>query len=216
VIAARPTAVSRIPGGPWEQSCYVVAAESGDAVVIDPGGEPEQVRARVEADRLTVHAVLATHGHHDHLGALAELVDAYDVPFGIHSAEAKVLRRVNFHRFVLHKLGPIAIPAIGLDLASATTLRFGDLEVGVVHTPGHTPGSVCFEIGGELFTGDTLMATRPGPTDMRGSDGDALAASIAMLRERYPPTIRLRPGHGEPGTLGEAVAGSATAGERAP
>jgi glyoxylase-like metal-dependent hydrolase (beta-lactamase superfamily II) len=213
VIAADPVAVQRIPAGPWEQSCYVVSTDAGDAVVIDPGAEADGIAERIAADRLRVHAVLATHGHHDHVGALPQLVETLDVPFGIHSLEADVLSRVNFHRFVFHELGPVSMPPIGLDLAAATALRFGSLEVAVVHTPGHTPGSVCFEVGRELFTGDTLTATGIGRTDLPGGDPEILEASVAMLCERYPPATRLRPGHGEPVTLGDALARRATARE---
>jgi hydroxyacylglutathione hydrolase len=216
LIATPAVAVHRISAGPWAQNCYVVSAEGGDAVVVDPGGGAELIDEHIAAGGLRVHAVINTHGHHDHVGALARTIEKYEVPFGIHSEESEVLSRVNFHRFVFHKLGPVEIPAIGLDLAAATALRFGQLEIAVMHTPGHTPGSVCFEIGGELFTGDTLTATGVGRTDLPGGDREALGASVAKLCERYPPATRLRPGHGDPGTLGAALTGAATIRESCP
>lgn len=200
------TTVHRIAGGPWDQNCYVVSAGSRDAVVVDPGGGANLVADRVEASGLRLHAVLATHGHHDHVSAVAELIATYDVPFGMHSGDSSALRRLNFARLAFHEAPPVAIPTVSVDLAETDRLRFGDLEITAVHTPGHSPGSVCLEIGGELFTGDTLLATQAGRTDLPGGSRRALDASIAALSERYPPETRLRPGHGEPGALGDAVA----------
>ena len=206
MIVASPVAVHRIVAGPFEANCYVVSSAEGDAVVLDPGAEAERIVEHVAAYRLRVHAVLATHGHPDHVGAAAEVVGFYGVPFGIHSGESDALGRVNFYRFALHEIGRIDVPPVDLDLAVETDMRFGDLRVAVVHTPGHSPGSVCLEIGRRIFTGDTLMATRLGSTDTPGSDAGALRASVRRLAEAYPADTAIHPGHGGPGRLGQAVA----------
>jgi hydroxyacylglutathione hydrolase len=202
-------AVHRIAAGPWDQSCYVVSTPGGDAVVVDPGGGPDRIVEHVASERLRVHSVLATHGHYDHVGALAEVVEAYDVPFGIHSAELRALSRVNLCRFVFHGLGPVELPPIGLDLAAVDNLRFGELEIAVVHTPGHSPGGVCLEAGGVLLTGDTLMATHAGDTDTRESEPAKLRASVQRLARTYPPEMAIYPGHGRPGRLADAAADAA-------
>lgn len=206
MIGAGAVAVDRIAAGPWAQNCFVVAAGTGDAVVIDPGGQAERIVEAVEAGRLRLHAVLVTHGHHDHIGALPAVVEACGVPFGIHSGDARVLGRANFSRFAFHGLEPIEIPPVGIDLAAETALRFGALEVAVVHTPGHTPGGVCFEAGGELFTGDTLLANDPTGARLPESDPEVLRESVRRLAEAYPPDTVIHPGHGDPTVLGDAVA----------
>lgn len=205
MIGTGAVAVDRIAAGPWAQNCYVVAA-AGDAVVIDPGGQAERIVESIGAGRLRLHAVLATHGHHDHVGALPAVVEAYEVPFGIHSGDARVLGRVNFSRFAFHGLEPIEIPPVGIDLAAATALCFGALEVSVVRTPGHTPGGVCFEAGGELFTGDTLLAADPADPSLPESDPELLRESVRHLAEAYPPETAIHPGHGDPTVLSHAVA----------
>lgn len=205
MIGTDAIAVDRIVAGPWDENCYVVSA-GGDAVVIDPGGEAERIVARIAAGRLRVHAVLATHGHHDHVGALAAVVGAYGVPFGIHSDDSRTLSRVNLSRFAFHRLEPIEIPPIGLDLAETSALSFGDLEIAVVHTPGHTPGSVCLEAGGMLFTGDALVPLDPGSAGPPEADAAALRASVRRLAAAYPAETAIHPGHGVPGPLDDAIA----------
>lgn len=202
---AGAVAVERIPAGPWAENSYVVS-RGDDAVVVDPGGHAERIAERVARRRLRVHAILATHGHHDHVGAVAELAEAYDAPFGIHSADSRCLERVSFCRALFHGLEPVGMPPIGLDLAAtAMPLRFGRLEVAAVHTPGHTPGSVCFAAGELLLTGDTLMRGRIGADDAPEADLAALRASVRGLLRGFPPGTVIHPGHGEPAGLGECA-----------
>lgn len=202
MIMAEAVAVHRIVAGPWGENCYLVTA-GDDAVVIDPGGKADEIADCVLANRLCVHAVLATHGHPDHVGAVAEVVEAYDVPFAVHSGEAGALSRVNFYRFAL-ELAPIAMPPIAIDLATTTALSFGQLEIAVLHTPGHSPGSVCLEIADMLFVGDAL-ATENAP--MPGFDPRARSASARRLVRMHSPGTVVYPGHGAPSVLSDAVAG---------
>jgi hydroxyacylglutathione hydrolase len=201
-------AVHRIVTEPLAVNCYVVSSPAGDAVVIDPGGEAERISEYIAENDLHVHAVLCTHGHYDHVGAAADLVERYGVPFGIHSAEAGVLRRLNFCRFVFHRLGPVETPTIAIDLATLACLRFGDLELEIIHTPGHSPGGVCFGIDSVLVTGDTLTAAGTGGTDTPGSNRRALEASVRALVRSHPPETPIYPGHDEPARLRDAARGS--------
>jgi hydroxyacylglutathione hydrolase len=187
--------VFRIVTGPWKENCYVVSA-SGDAVVIDPGGEFERIQEHVSGAGLTVHAVINTHAHYDHLGAVVPVVEAHGAPFHLHGADAGLLKRANFYRALFLGEETIRIPGVDVDLDGVTSLRFGALEVGVLHTPGHTPGSVCFAVDGELFTGDTVMARHLGRTDLPGADRELLLESARALVEGHPRGTRLYPGHG--------------------
>ncbi|NLT07378.1 MAG: MBL fold metallo-hydrolase [Solirubrobacterales bacterium] len=191
------TEVHRIVGGRLDGNCYVVACD-GDAVVLDPGGEAGPVVDRCVAGGLRVHAVLATHGHADHLAAAVEVCRRLDAPFHLHPADAFLLPRVNFYRRFMTGEPPIDVPAVDVELGDGDTLRFGALAVTVVHTPGHTPGGVCLAIGDDVFTGDTLIGDRPGRTDLPGGDPVALARSLGALGRACPPGATIRPGHGAP------------------
>lgn len=186
-------------------NCYVVAHASGDAIVVDPGCALEPIAGHVGARDLRVHAVVATHGHHDHVVSAAAVVEACDAPFHLHPADARQLPRANFVRALIG-LDRMRVPSVDRDLADRATLGFGSLEVTVTHTPGHTPGSVCLAAGDELFTGDTLMAVEAGRTDLHGGDGEALERSVALLAALYPPDTTVRPGHGPAAALGDALA----------
>lgn len=206
MIVSGEIAVERVVTGPLDANCYLVSAPNGDAVVVDAGDDAHAIAGRVAAGGLRPLAVLGTHAHHDHVGAAGELAERYGVPFGIHRAEARNLGRLNFCRRVFHDQEPVRTPSFALDLAASASLRFGTLdEIVVVHTPGHSQGSVCLEVGGLLLTGDTVLATRAESANMPGSDPEALAASVRGLLERFPPDTTILPGHGAPGRLADAA-----------
>lgn len=212
---SHPVVVDRLVAGPWDANCYVVSVDI-DTVVVDPGGQAGLIAERIEGAGLHVHAILATHGHHDHLGAAAELTDALGVPFGIHSAEARNLRRVNFCRRLFHDLDLVELPPIGFDLVGADApLRFGALGLAVIHTPGHTPGSVCLSVDGALLTGDTLPRPGAAEPDPPEADPAAVRSSVEALMKRFSPQTIVYPGHGEAATLGDyGGVTSATGGSR--
>jgi glyoxylase-like metal-dependent hydrolase (beta-lactamase superfamily II) len=187
-------------------NCYVVSSVGGDAIAVDPGDDFERIAAHIDAEGVRVRAVIATHAHYDHVGAVAALVQRYEAPFCMHPADEALLPRVNFYRYVLHGDGPVRMPEVDRPLVDGDSLSFGALHVVAIHTPGHTRGSVCLDIGGELFTGDTLLEGKVGRTDLPGGDSEVLAASIARLAGRYPADTVLRPGHGERALLGEVLA----------
>lgn len=197
--------VHRIVNGSLKENCYV-AARLGDAVVVDPGGGFERIAAHVADRGLRVHAVLCTHGHVDHLADAVPVVEEYGAPFHLHPGDAHLLPRANFYRQFIHGEERIPIPPIDVSLGETRALRFGKLDVDVLHTPGHTPGGVCFRIGGELFTGDTLTACHLGRTDLPRGDRDALEASVAMVADACPADVTIRPGHGDPARLGDVIA----------
>lgn len=203
--------VQRIVTGPLQANCYLVAGRENEAVVIDPGEDFERIDAAIGAHGARPRAVLCTHAHHDHVGAAVAVAEAYGAPVHLHERDVPLLRYVNLFRRALHDQRPAPVPRADVPIEDGAELRFGELEVRVLHTPGHSPGSVCFEIAGELFSGDTLGVGGPGRADLPGGDPAALAASLRRLANRFDPETVLHPGHGEATRVGEALRQPASA-----
>ena len=203
--------VKRIVTGPLKENCYVVDDESWNAIVIDPGGEAEAIIRHVSSKSLRVTAVVNTHGHYDHVGAVEEIKVAFGAPFYMHSRDERLMKNANLYSYFFGSREQIRIPRIDFVLDEVKQLDFGGLGVQVIETPGHTPGGVSLLIGECLFTGDTLFKDRIGRTDLPGGDLSALRRSIELL-SKYPPETVIFPGHGETGLLGQALSSERVAG----
>ena len=195
----------RIVTGPLDENCYVVSIASGDAVVVDPGDDADRIAAYLKRRRLDLRGILITHAHDDHLAAAGDVSELTGAAVHLHSADAALLRRANLYRVFGRREDAIRIPTVGVDLAGRTILRFGLLQASVLHTPGHTLGSVCFGIGADLFTGDTVLADHTIQTNLPEEDRGLLAASHEAIAASYPPDTVLRPGHGESTSLARAL-----------
>ena len=170
-------------------NCYMLYDETSKAaVVMAPSDEAVLVAARIEALGLDVKAVLLTHGHFDHSGEAAKIADRAGVPIWMHPADRAL------PSWLTHGLPDTR------DLADGETLDFAGLQFTVIHTPGHTPGSVCFRCGDLLFAGDTLFAGSCGRTDLPGGSWQDMAASLRRLAA-LEGDCTVYPGHGEATTL---------------
>ena len=171
-------------------NCYMIYDETSKAaVVIDPSDEAVLAEARIESMGLEVKAVLLTHGHFDHGGDAARVADRAGVPVWMHPADK------DLPSWLTH-----GVPAAARDIADGETLNFDGLRFSVLHTPGHTPGSVCFRCGDALFAGDTLFAGSCGRTDLPGGSWKDMAASLRRLAA-LKGDLAVYPGHGETTTL---------------
>ena len=195
-----PLAIDRHELGATRTNCYVVRAERGapEAVVIDPGADAAQLRLELARTGARVAAILVTHVHYDHIGAVADLAEASGAPVHVSELEAQVLRdpdafypgmRISAHdpEVLLH----------GGEMLDVGGITFQTLLV-----PGHSPGHVAFSAEGALFSGDVLFAGSVGRVDLPFGDWEALVESIRTLMERYPPETAVYSGHGPPTTLG--------------
>jgi glyoxylase-like metal-dependent hydrolase (beta-lactamase superfamily II) len=185
--------------GPWETNAYLVwDGQSPDAVVLDPGmGAAQPLVDRVTANGLRLHLIANSHGHIDHIFDDGPLMRATDAPLAIHPDDAYRLDGRNTYGFELE-----AVTATR-DLREAEQLRIGDLVFDVLHTPGHTEGSVCLyeERLAILLTGDLLFAGSYGRTDLPGGNDEQMVASLARIAREIPPSVRVLPGHGAETTI---------------
>jgi hydroxyacylglutathione hydrolase len=195
--------------GRWRQNCYVVGCDR-DALIIDPGSQAGEISALVEGKGWRVHAILNTHGHYDHIGAVADLVDRYQVPFYLHRADETLLKRANLYRILFGSQEPIRVPSATHDVATLPpTFRLDPFVVSWLATPGHTEGSVCFRIDDFLFSGDTLMRSTIGRTDLPGANRPLLLDSLRRLTT-LPGDIVVCGGHGPRTILSAEFAPGAT------
>src|SRR5918912_1360020 len=200
-----PPAVDRYSLGPIGTNCYVVRAErsAADAAVVDPGDDAVQLRLELARSGATCRAILITHGHYDHLGAVADLAEATGAPVYMAEEESVLLEDVN--SFVPPGVRLRAyIPDVLL--RGEETLDLAGIEFQTVRIPGHSPAHLAYFTDGCLFSGDLLFAGSVGRTDLPGADWDTLVESIRMLAERYPPQTIIYPGHGPETTLGAELA----------
>jgi glyoxylase-like metal-dependent hydrolase (beta-lactamase superfamily II) len=185
--------------GPWETNAYLVwDGRSPDALVLDPGmGAAGPLMERVAAQGLRVHVIANSHGHVDHIFDDVPLMRASDAPVAIHPDDAYRLDGTNSYGFELE-----AVTATH-DLRDGEQVRIGDLVWDVLHTPGHTEGSVCLyeERLGILLSGDLLFAGSYGRTDLAGGDDGQMVASLTRVARDLPGRVRVLPGHGAETTM---------------
>jgi hydroxyacylglutathione hydrolase len=187
--------------GPLQENCWVVRREGSDrALVIDPGEEPDRIEQAVDGH--TVEAILLTHTHFDHVGAVAPLARRTGAPVYCPEIEVPVLQDIN--RYVFPGLGPYEPYDPEHTLAGGEKLQLAGTEIDVIFTPGHSPGHVSFSIADELIllSGDVLFQGSVGRTDLPGGDHATLLDSIATLLSTLPDETRVLPGHMGSTTLG--------------
>jgi len=195
--------IVRLPLGLLESNTYLIYhPTSRRGVIVDPGGEVAPLLDEITARGLTIEAVLNTHGHFDHSAANAALCRHLAIPLGLHPADRELLEQGGGAGWF--GLDYEASPFPTLLLEDGVSLDFGGLKIEVIHTPGHTPGSVCLYLpeAAALLTGDTLFAGNVGRTDLPGGSARDLTASLKKLVQ-LPPATRIYPGHGPESTLAE-------------
>ena len=198
--------IHRIQTGPWRENCYVVHHGDSTAVVIDPGDDYQVIIDYLTDTETEVRAILNTHGHVDHIGAVSKLVKEYQVPFFLHSADASLVKSANVYALAFGKYTAIDIPVIDQLVENHPNgIELGSFRYEIVETPGHTEGSICYLINECLFSGDTVFPTKAGRTDLPGGDPVKLRQSLSKLFE-LDRHIEIYPGHGRSTTVEEIIA----------
>ena len=193
------------PVGPLRCNCTLLAnLDTQEAIVIDPGDEIADILARLARRQLTLRQIIVTHAHIDHIGGAAQLRRVTGAPVLFHQADLPILGMMEM------QAGWLGIPTpekVALDQSADDGLAAGipGLEAEVIHTPGHTPGSICLHFPKQelLLAGDTLFAGSVGRTDLPGGDTGALLRSIHTRLLTLPENTLVVPGHGQETSLGQ-------------
>ena len=191
--------------GPIGTNCYLVRSERGatEAAVVDPSGDAAAIRLRLAGMGARCAGVLVTHGHWDHLVAVADLAEGAGAPVWMAEGERQLLEDPG-------PFTPAGVTVRGYSpdrlLRGGETVDVAGIAFEVLSVPGHSPAHLAYHADGCLFSGDVLFAGSVGRTDLPGADWETLLESIRSLVDRFPPETVVHPGHGPSTTLGTELA----------
>jgi hydroxyacylglutathione hydrolase len=197
--------IETFPVGWLQCNCTILGdEETKEAIIIDPGDDPQEILARLEKHGLKAKQIVCTHTHIDHVGAICELQERAGTPASIHKADLFLFEKLDMQAqwigMPMPKRG-----AIEHFVQDGDGVACRGVEIGVLHTPGHTPGSATFHLAGDrniLFTGDTLFAQSIGRTDLWGGSAPQIITSIQNKLMTFDDDALVIPGHGEATTIG--------------
>lgn len=202
-----PLAVDTLSLGSIGTNCYLVRRDPAAlaAAVVDPGADVAEIHTALARAGASCAAILLTHSHYDHIGALAELAETTGAPVWLPQLEEDVFARPDAY------FGALGISTRGFAgpstlLAGGETIEAAGTSFEVTHVPGHSPGHVAYYADGALFSGDVLFSSSVGRTDLPGGDWETLLESIRTLADAYQPETIVYPGHGPKTTLGDECA----------
>ncbi|HEX9967482.1 MAG TPA: MBL fold metallo-hydrolase [Solirubrobacterales bacterium] len=196
--------VGMLTVGPIAENCFLARREGADrGLIVDPGEEPERILAAVEEMGIGVDAILLTHCHFDHIGAVAPVAAATGAPVYCPELEVPVLADVMAY-VPFPGIGPYESYEADEQVSGGEQLELAGLAIDVIFTPGHSPGHVTYSVRDEaaLFSGDVLFQGSVGRVDLPGGDGPTLLRSIRDLLESHPDETAVYPGHMGTTTLG--------------
>ncbi|GGC91655.1 hydroxyacylglutathione hydrolase [Thalassobacillus devorans] len=196
--------IVQMPLGPLGTNCYIVSNDEKDCLIVDPGGDSRQLIDYLTKRHLKPVAIVLTHAHFDHIGAVDEVRDQFNIPVYVHKEEADWLSDPQLNGSAFFQMGSVAARR------AERMIETGEREIDsfkfeVRHTPGHSPGSVSlvFEEEGFVIAGDALFQRGIGRTDLPGGDMNTLLNSIKNQLFTLPEGLKVYPGHGPATTIGE-------------
>jgi hydroxyacylglutathione hydrolase len=194
-----------LPVGPLQCNCSIIGDEgTREAIVIDPGDEIETVLAVASRHQLKIRQIVITHAHIDHVGGAKKLRAATGAPILLNQNDLELLQMLDVQATWLGMQDPGKVD-IDQDTAEGDVLKVGDVTANVIHTPGHTEGSIClyFPVEKKLIAGDTLFAGSIGRTDLPGGSIQKILHSLHNKVLQLPEETLVLPGHGPTTTIGE-------------
>ena len=189
--------------GKWKENSYIIDYKN-EAILIDPGECYEELEKFFFRKDIQFKAILNTHGHFDHVGAVQDFKEKYNIPFYIHSKEKRNVYQANLLRKFAGDSQVLKTPGIDIFFDDITSFHLLDKEIKIHHTPGHSAGSVCFEIDNMLISGDIFFKDQIGRTDLPGGNKALLIESVKFILTNFM-NYHIYPGHGSPFILDEEV-----------
>jgi hydroxyacylglutathione hydrolase len=197
--------IDTFPVGLLQCNCTILGdEETREAIVIDPGDDPQKILQRLKSHSLTLKQIVCTHTHIDHVGAISDLQQCLGTPVAIHKADLFLFEKLDVQA---KWLGIPTPPPAAIDnfIQDGDAVACRGIEMGVLHTPGHTPGSTTFHLPGDrniLFTGDTLFMHSIGRTDLWGGSFPEIVSSIQKKLMAFDDDTLVIPGHGQSTSIG--------------
>ena len=189
--------------GPWKENTYCIISNN-EAWLIDPGDEFDLLKKTFEVDSLNIKGILTTHGHFDHIGAVYEFQQEFNLPFYIHSKDKKILHQANLYCKLAGSDKIIKTPEIHGFIDNFEKFDLNNKSIFIHHTPGHSSGSVCFELDNNLISGDLFFKDNIGRTDLPGGNASLLKNSIEYVIKNFE-NYNIYPGHGDPFIIDSSV-----------
>lgn len=194
--------IIRIVAGIYGVNCYIVYDNTKEGIVVDPGGDVDEILKIIEENKINIKYILLTHGHGDHIGGLISLKNALKVPVMIHEEDRQMLKDGSKNLSPTMAMGTVEVEPDRL-LKDGDKIKIGNQEILVIHTPGHTKGGISLKIQDNIITGDTLFTGSIGRTDLLGGDYKQIIKSIKEKLLIYPDETKIYPGHGPASTIGK-------------
>jgi glyoxylase-like metal-dependent hydrolase (beta-lactamase superfamily II) len=192
----------KISVGALETNCYIIFNKEKSAIIVDPGGEGEKISLFIEEKKLKPLMIINTHGHADHCGANKFLKEKYSIPILIHEDDTQILNSLE-NKFIFPLVKGEPSPEPDSFLKDGDLIGLGEITLKIIHTPGHTPGSISILINGVLISGDLIFSGSVGRTDLPGGSWSKLLESIKNKILTLPEETIILPGHGPSTTVGE-------------
>ncbi len=193
--------VQTVVTGPFQENTFIISdPETRKALIIDPGDESERLIQKINTNQYCLLAILNTHAHLDHIGAVSDLMNKWDLPFYLHKGEEIVLQSYE-ESCRLMGLPHSKKPCVDYWIHNEETLNVGPFVLKVIQTPGHTPGGITYLIENHVFIGDTLFYGSVGRTDLPGGNWTVLETSLRLLIQELDPEAIIHSGHGPDTTM---------------
>ena len=193
--------IKNVVVGPLEVNCYIIGCEdTEEAAIIDPGDNADEIISILEKEGLKPKFIINTHAHFDHIGGVKTIQDHFDIDFFLHKDDLFLVDNAN-EQATAFGLKPIPKPEVNKYVNNGEKISLGNMSVTVIHTPGHSPGCVCYYLDNKVFVGDTLFASSIGRTDLPGGSYETLINSIKEKLFPLGDGTIVYPGHGPSTTI---------------
>lgn len=195
--------INTIVVGPLEVNCYILGCEdTKEAAIIDPGDNADEIIKTIDSEGLKPVYIINTHAHFDHIGAVKTIQDHFKIDFLLHKDDLFFVDNASAQARAFG-LDPIPKPDVNKYVNNGDKISLGNKVIGVIHTPGHSPGCVCYLIDNNVFVGDTLFAGSIGRSDLPGGSHETLITSIKEKLFPLGNNTLVYPGHGPSTTIEE-------------